>query len=93
MKYSNMIVSILEMLDTTDEVVCIPHGTFNAEDEAVSAIIRQLCADELIAQNFTERHTILLYVDFLFEGAPHLTPKGARCLLEMKALKSVSAAN
>lgn len=88
MKYSNVVVSILEMLDSTDKVVCIPHGTFDVEDEEVSAIIRQLCADELIAQNFTERHTIFAYVDFVFDESPHLTPKGARYLLEMKALKS-----
>lgn len=89
MKYSNLVVSILEMLDTTEAPVHIPCGTFKIKDWILRKTIRQLCSDGLISPNYSEIFDISANVEVVFGEAPHLTPMGVKYLMEMKALKSV----
>lgn len=92
MKYSNLVVSILEMLDTTEDSVHIPCGTFKIKDWILRKTIRQLCSDGLISPDYSEIFDISANVEIVFEEAPYLTPMGVKYLMEMKFLKSVPAA-
>lgn len=89
MKYSNLVVSILELLDTTEDHVYIPHGTFEVKDWVVRKTIRQLRDDELISPDYSEIFDISANVGFVFGEAPHLTPKGAKYLQEMRKLRQI----